>query len=149
MNTGRTWFKKGRQVPDKDKETARKVCIERNKSNNPVWNQQVREKIRKTLIGRKASEETKFKQSIAQLGEKGSNWQGGKTQGQRIRMTAVYRKWRIAVLKKDNYTCQVCLKRGGNLEVHHIKPFSKYPELWIDINNGQAMHRICHTQVHK
>lgn len=53
-----------------------------------------------------------------------------------------YRKWREAVIARD----KVCQKCGStkNLEAHHIKPFSMYPELRLDLNNGLTLCRKCH-----
>lgn len=39
-----------------------------------------------------------------------------------------YQKFRADVLKRDNYTCQFCGSKE-RLEVHHIKPYAKYPAL--------------------
>ena len=36
-----------------------------------------------------------------------------------------WKRIRLKVFKRDNYTCVYCGKRGGNLEVDHVKPFSK------------------------
>jgi hypothetical protein len=46
----------------------------------------------------------------------------------KIRNTTKYLTWRIAVLKRDNFTCQMChasLKKNKSLrlEVHHAKAF--------------------------
>ena len=35
---------------------------------------------------------------------------------------------------KNNPTCAAC-GRDKKLEVHHIKPYHKYPELELDLNN--------------
>lgn len=100
------------------------------------------------LIGKHHSNETKLKISLALRGEKGGNWQGGKTKEQRMRRSAIYREWKRMVLKKDNYICWLCNIRGGILIAHHIKKWSKYPELRYDINNGSAMHPECHRLLH-
>lgn len=42
-----------------------------------------------------------------------------------FRRTPEYIKWRNKVYERDNYTCQKCGKRGGNLNAHHIKHFAK------------------------
>ncbi len=57
-----------------------------------------------------------------------------------------YKEWHKKVLEKDNYTCQVCRKVGGSLQVHHIKSFSKYQDLRFDVSNGQTVHKYCHLK---
>ena len=59
-----------------------------------------------------------------------------------------YAKWRKSVLKKDNYTCQECGKRGGRLEAHHIKEWANHTELRYDIGNGMALCEDCHIKIH-
>ena len=101
------------------------------------------------------SEETKEKLRIASIkagchpphifGEKHYNWKGGITPIiMKIRTSKEYNIWRVSVFQRDNYTCQMCNKIGGKLCVHHIKSFSKYPELRFDINNGQTLCLDCH-----
>lgn len=60
-----------------------------------------------------------------------------------------YKTWRKAVYERDNYTCQKCNKRGGRLEAHHIKPWSDYPEVRFDVNNGMTLCETCHAHEHK
>lgn len=99
------------------------------------------------------SEETIKKMSLAhigKIGEKASNWKGGyKTENYRIRRRKEYELWRKKVYKKDNYTCQHCLKKGVYLNAHHIKSFRYYPELRYDINNGITLCIECHKREHK
>lgn len=87
------------------------------------------------------------KMRLAKLGKCGplaSRWEGGKTQGQKVRMLAPHKEWRILVLHRDNFTCQVCGIRGGKLEVDHIKSFSGYPELRLELSNGRTLCKPCH-----
>lgn len=80
--------------------------------------------------------------------EKHPSWKGGITKESKlIRCSVEYKLWRISILERDNYTCQICNKRGGNLNVDHIKPFSRSPELRLEINNGRTLCLPCHRQV--
>lgn len=52
--------------------------------------------------------------------------------------------FRNEVFKRDNYTCQLCGKHGGNLNADHIKSFSEYPDLRFDLSNGRTLCVPCH-----
>ena len=43
--------------------------------------------------------------------------------------------WRLAVLERDNYTCQICKVKPLKINVHHIIP-RQFKETKYDINNG-------------
>jgi len=102
--------------------------------------------------GFKHSAETRLKMSEAQKGEKGSNWQGGKTKASTgIRTSARYKEWRKSVFERDNYTCQICGARNGNgktikLNADHIKPLSKFPNLIFELSNGRTLCVPCHKE---
>lgn len=66
-----------------------------------------------------------------------------------FRRTPEYRKWRNEVYKRDNYTCQICGQKGGKLNAHHIKLFSKHKELRIDVKNGITLCEKCHKEIHR
>lgn len=95
-----------------------------------------------------SSLERRRKASEIRKGSKSPNWQGGLTSiNNRIRQSLDYRIWRMAVFERDKYTCQECGdNKGGNLNAHHIKPFSKYAELRFDINNGKTLCIDCHKE---
>lgn len=106
----------------------------------------------KWMIGKKLSEETKKKISEANKGKKGAGWKGGITpKNQIIRTSAKYKDWRLAVFKRDNWTCQECGARSGNgkkviLNADHIKPFYKHIELRFKLTNGRTLCRPCHLK---
>ena len=68
---------------------------------------------------------------------------------QEIRNSRMYIEWRSAVYERDGYTCQCCGQVGGKLNAHHIKPFSRYPDLRFDIGNGVTLCYKCHKLAHK
>ena len=121
-------------------------------------------KLRKSHIGlntwskgRKLSEEhkKKIKENNARYwlrkkrpnmtGEKNWNWRGGIQRDKQSFQGAEYKRWRMGVFLRDNFTCQFCGNRtGGNLEAHHIKSWSEYPELRFDVVNGVTLCLECH-----
>lgn len=78
------------------------------------------------------------------------NWRGGVTAiHYGVRKSFVYKDWRKAVFERDNYTCQDCGGRGGKLHAHHVKSFSKHPDLRLEVSNGVTLCRACHQKHHK
>ena len=123
--------------------------------------EKVKKKMRLNNLGKKLSEITKEKIGIANRGSKNYFWKGGISfLTKRIRHLYKYRQWKSDVFTRDNFICQECDKRGGYLEAHHIKAFSKIieenniktleealncDELW-NINNGITLCLDCHTK---
>src|SRR5205085_1548993 len=86
----------------------------------------------------------------------------------RIRNTTEYLNWRIAILKRDNFKCQVCTasikdNKGLRLEVHHAKTFNdiftennitsmkqalECKEIW-SLDNGICLCDGCHKNIEK
>lgn len=56
-----------------------------------------------------------------------------------------YQKWRQAVLKRDNFTCQHCNSKD-DLQTHHIKKWSTHSELRYDLDNGLTLCVFCHRK---
>lgn len=97
--------------------------------------------------------------------EKSATWQGGITPlNFQIRNSFEMRQWRCDVFTRDNFTCQKCGVRGGEIHAHHssflfslllkeyhITSMAQAREcaaLW-DINNGLTLCYSCHRDVHK
>lgn len=64
----------------------------------------------------------------------------------RIRYSAKMDDWRKAIFDRDNYTCQICFKKGGTLNADHIKPFSLFPDLRFELSNGRTLCVKCHRE---
>ena len=80
-------------------------------------------------------------------GENSHFWKGGLTEeSKRLRNSAKFKNWRIKVFERDDYTCRGCVKRGGYLEAHHIKSFSKYSGIRFDVDNGVTLCKECHKK---
>jgi hypothetical protein len=98
--------------------------------------------------GRSPSPETSKKLSDRQIGDKNHNWKGGITPW-RVNMinSITYKNWREAVYRRDNWTCQICYTRGGDLQSHHIYPVRDHKNdlLLFDINNGITLCEECHN----
>lgn len=92
-------------------------------------------------------------------GDKSPHWKGGVTPlNMRVRRCPKYRNWVKEILKRDDFICQFCGKRGGDLEVDHYpiqfaeimistKSFREAMEseqLW-DIMNGRTLCVPCHN----
>lgn len=94
------------------------------------------------------------RQSIAEallgkVGEDSRNWKGGKSRAYRVGYySAPYREWRISVFERDNYLCQDCGVSGSKvyLTAHHIKSFTHYPELRLEVSNGKTLCEPCHSK---
>lgn len=68
------------------------------------------------------------------------NWKGGGLRGGR---GAAQRRFRNAVLKRDDYTCVECGATNTKLYADHIKPWSEYPDLREDVTNGRTLCYDC------
>src|SRR3990167_1885256 len=60
-----------------------------------------------------------------------------------------HKEWRGHVYKRDNYTCQMCGKKGGDLNADHIKPWAYFPELRYELSNGRTLCVFCHRKTYK
>lgn len=80
-------------------------------------------------------------------GKNNPSWKGGITPNTIKERRRFVKEIGVFILKRDNYTCQLCKKRGGELQVDHIQPWSEYVELRFDINNCRTLCRSCHYKI--
>ena len=71
----------------------------------------------------------------------------GVTSENKLLRTKFNRTTAAQVLKRDNYTCQICEQHGCHLHIDHIKSWSKYPELRFELSNCRALCRACHYYI--
>jgi hypothetical protein len=97
--------------------------------------------------GQQFSLEMRRNMGQARIGDKNINWKGGITPiNVKIRDSIDYEEWRKSVFERDLYTCQICYEIGGKLNADHIKPFSLFPELRLDLSNGRTLCEDCHKK---
>jgi len=176
MNTGRTHFKKG-MVPwnkgkigimptawnKKDKIEIRCHCCSRLfyvspcRSNSAKFcsrscHAKIKFKGNKINLGRVKSPEwiERMKKWCVFYGEKNPKWKGGisKNNPYKHYKNSLYKKWRKNIFIRDDYTCKKCNKRGVELHPHHIKSYTKFPDLRYDENNGITLCVPCHRHLH-
>lgn len=67
----------------------------------------------------------------------------------KLRVKKVKKPWKNKIKNRDENKCQCCRKTfPEHLQVHHIMPFSKYPDLAEDDRNGISLCQKCHNKYH-
>jgi len=102
-------------------------------------------KISATLKGQKCpwvSERNK-----RNVGPLHPQWKGGVgSEATKIRRSEGLIEWKKKVFKRDGYACGFCGIGNTKIEADHIRPFSLYPELRLDLANGQTLCKPCHKR---
>ena len=93
----------------------------------------------------------RFKElSKNQKGKNHPNWKGGISHERELFDTQKETKdWKKTIYIRDNFTCVSCNQIGYELNVHHIKPYSLFPDLRLDLDNGITLCEKCHRDFHK
>lgn len=86
------------------------------------------------------------------LNNRGANhykWKGGvyESESRKFRTTYEFKKWRIDVFKRDNWTCQICASRSY-LNAHHKDGYNWSVERRTDVSNGVTLCEVCHGEFH-
>lgn len=94
--------------------------------------------------GKEFTKEHKDKISKALKGKRKKS----RSEEEYLRNCIEYHNWRKEVFSKDNYTCQKCLERGGELNAHHIENFNINSKLNFNISNGITLCNKHHKEFH-
>lgn len=85
------------------------------------------------------------KNGIRYKGEENVLWKGGTKERDKTKQ----KSWSKQVLERDNFTCQECGIRGGDLHAHHIEDYISHEDKRWDINNGICLCVKCHYKTYK
>lgn len=110
-----------------------------------------RECQHKSLLGRHLSDDHKQKlRDNVPKGKDSPHWKHDKTDEERLneRSYPEYHQWERAVKERDNYTCQCCGKRGGNLNSHHLNGYHWDKDHRHNVDNGITLCVNCHKEFH-
>ena len=99
-----------------------------------------------TFYGKQHTQETKDKIGLANKGNK-AHWKGGITAKNKLERGRFRRDIQKAVFERDNYTCQLCGIRGGDLQVDHIQSWEEYIELRFSMDNCRTLCTKCHYKL--
>jgi len=82
------------------------------------------------------------------LGKLNPNWDGGHSPERQSKYArAAWKSLAKSILLRDDYTCQRCGLKN-KLVVHHIKKWSRYPELRFEPTNLLTVCEVCHRKIH-
>ena len=132
-----------------------KIRLARKKRLGYLNSPETRKKMRLAKLGKpsnnkggwKHTKKTKTKISKSLSGKNNPRWKGGISRTYREKYySKKFKKWRLKVFIRDNYTCRNCQKVGGRLTAHHIKSWAKYPKLRFVVSNGITLCEKCHSK---
>lgn len=88
-------------------------------------------------------------QSENMSGENSPLWDNDTTEEERVvgRRYPEYRQYIKDVLRRDQYTCQIC-GSTDDIEVHHMYSYKHHQKYRIDTEFGLSMCKCCHADFH-
>jgi len=125
----------------------RNYCSNHCRQQSPYKRKISSERMKKINYDNNFRELLKGSGSGFQKGQKPWNWNGGHSKNRKYQQ----KEWFDLIkkcYKRDNYTCQICNKKGGQLNAHHMVFWSENPEKAFDINNLITLCIPCHMKIH-
>lgn len=155
FTTCRNCGKEFRYSPSAERQFCSKKCADKSEIKSiqsrtntiAAWNDPKKRASLEAGIQRRSESEEWRSAAHFQKGDKHPRYKGNK-QARQDASRYEYKKWHKDVLKKCDYTCRNCGKRGVRLEAHHVKPWASNPELRFDASNGIALCEDCHLSIH-
>lgn len=122
--------------------TIRKMIIEMKRKDNEI--KQKNEEIERLKEeNKRLKEENKILRNEAIKKEYKYRKKKNKVTATKLRGTKEYREFRLKILERDNNKCVKC-GSTQKLQIHHIKPANKFPELLMEESNVQTLCAKCH-----
>lgn len=126
-----------------------------NKGKTGIYSKQTLQKMGFVSKGRKLTEEHKKKIGLGNKGKKGfglkgemsPRWKGGISHINKLERTKFRQTIQKQVFERDDYTCQLCGQRNGDLQVDHIQSWSEYIELRFSMDNCRTLCMNCHYRI--
>jgi hypothetical protein len=119
---------------------SQKIKVSKALTGHPYWSGP-NAKLTQIKKGERRSPSTEFKR-----GQKSWNAGTSTNPDYSFRMSKTYADFRLKVLKRDNYTCQIGGERGGKLIVDHIKPYAFFKDERINMKNARTLCIKCHRK---
>lgn len=83
-------------------------------------------------------------------GSEHHSWNSDLLNGDRSsRRGSVCVNWRNEIYERDEYTCQVSGRIGGQMNAHHLYSWHSHPELRLELSNGISICKQLHDLFHK
>jgi hypothetical protein len=145
--SSKTEFKVGEKALNWNGFRKGQIAPRKGKRNSTEHNLKLSKALKGRVSPRKGvhlTEETKIKISAFQQGVSIKEWNGYISPTDSSERNKFRRTIQREVFKRDDYTCQLCGKKGANLQVDHIQSWKDYIELRFNINNCRTLCMSCH-----